>query len=133
LYLGEKTQTRFGRLPYLLKVLDVRDMLSIQVHPTKEEAEKGFQKENDLGIAIDAPDRNYKDDNHKPEMMVALSDFYLLHGFKEKDNLEHQLQHHPELKNFLPLFKEQGYKALYEKVMNLSQSEVNNILTPLLN
>src|SRR5699024_4714437 len=49
------------------------------------------------------------------------------------DNLEHQLQYHPELKNFLPLFKEQGYKALYEKVMNLSQSEVNNILTPLLN
>ncbi|MGP2435475.1 type I phosphomannose isomerase catalytic subunit, partial [Listeria monocytogenes] len=63
---------RFGELPYLFKVLDVREMLSIQVHPTKEEAEKGFDRENEAGISLHAPNRNYKDRNHKPEVMVAL-------------------------------------------------------------
>ena len=69
-------------LPYLFKVLDVKDMLSIQVHPSKQAAEKEFARENEEGIPLDYPTRNYKDDNHKPELMVALSDFWLLHGFK---------------------------------------------------
>ncbi len=73
-YLGELTFKRFGRLPFLFKVLDVYDMLSIQVHPSKKEAEKGFRLENKLGIPLTAPNRNYKDDNHKPEIMVALGD-----------------------------------------------------------
>ena len=82
-YLGSEVTENFGRLPYLFKVLDVKQMLSIQVHPTKTEAEKGFKKENQLGIPLTAPNRNYKDDNHKPEIMVALGifgcymDFYL--------------------------------------------------------
>ncbi len=84
-WLGDKVTTRFGALPYLFKVLDVRDMLSIQVHPTKAEAEKGFARENEAGIPLSASNRNYKDDNHKPEVMVALSEFWLLHGFKEKN------------------------------------------------
>jgi mannose-6-phosphate isomerase len=73
--LGEQVYERFGELPYLLKVLDVREMLSIQVHPTKEEAQKGFEREEAAGIAIDAPNRNYKDKNHKPEVMIALGEF----------------------------------------------------------
>jgi mannose-6-phosphate isomerase len=67
----------FGTIPYLFKVLDVAKMLSIQVHPTKENALIGFELEQKAGIAIDAPNRNYKDQNHKPEVMVALSDFWL--------------------------------------------------------
>ena len=62
-------------------MLDVEEPLSIQVHPTKLEAEAGFARENELGISLDSPRRNYKDDNHKPELMVALSEFWLLHGF----------------------------------------------------
>ena len=65
LYLGEKIRKQFGELPYLLKILDVREMLSIQVHPTKAEAEKGFDAEDAAGIPINAPNRNYKDRNHK--------------------------------------------------------------------
>jgi mannose-6-phosphate isomerase len=87
-------------------------MLSIQVHPTKAEAEKGFEAEEAAGIPINAPNRNYKDRNHKPEVMVALSDFWLLHGFKEKSILEKTLEEVQEFNILLPLFKREGYKAL---------------------
>ncbi|MEI9808695.1 MAG: type I phosphomannose isomerase catalytic subunit [Bacteroidota bacterium] len=73
-------------LPYLFKVLDVKDMLSIQVHPSRSSAEKEFARENREGIPLDSPKRSYKDANHKPELMVALGDFWLLHGFKRKRN-----------------------------------------------
>ena len=70
--LGKEVQQQFGRLPYLLKILDVKDMLSIQVHPSKQSAEIEFAKENESGIELNAPQRNYKDDNHKPELMQTL-------------------------------------------------------------
>src|SRR5690606_8995000 len=90
--LGDDVATKFHRLPYLLKLLDVKDMLSIQVHPSRKYAEAAFKKENESGIPIDAPNRNYKDDNHKPELMVALSEFWSLHGFKEEALLTKTLQ-----------------------------------------
>jgi mannose-6-phosphate isomerase len=130
--LGEKTFMEFGRLPYLLKILDVKDMLSIQVHPDKRSAEKAFEEENKRGIAINAPDRNYKDANHKPELMLALSDFWLLHGFKPKEKLSQILRDIPELNSFAIVFDEQGYKGLYKKVMVMPQVEVNISLKPLL-
>src|SRR6476620_8630720 len=64
--LGQSVAAKFGSLPYLFKILDVKQMLSIQVHPTKAAAEEEFEKENDKGIALNAPNRNYKDKNHKP-------------------------------------------------------------------
>src|SRR5919112_2494898 len=85
--LGATVAKRFETLPYLFKVLDVRQMLSIQVHPNKEWAKKSFESENERGIPLSAPHRNYKDTNHKPELMVALSDFWLLHGFKPAEQL----------------------------------------------
>lgn len=123
--------TRFGELPYLFKVLDVKDMLSIQVHPTKAAAEIGFEEENKIGIPINAPHRNYKDQNHKPEVMVALSEFWLLHGFKSKIALETVLMDTPELNILLPLFRQEGIKALYQFVMEMEQEDVNNMLEPL--
>ncbi|MDP1843910.1 MAG: mannose-6-phosphate isomerase, class I [Sediminibacterium sp.] len=127
----EAVYNKFGELPYLFKVLDVHDMLSIQVHPTKEEAEKGFDKEEAAGISIHAPYRNYKDRNHKPEIMVALSDFWLLHGFKQKADLEATLENTPELRVLLTLFKKEGIKALYQFVMEMDQADANTILLPL--
>lgn len=132
-FLGKETAERFGRLPFLFKVLDVRDMLSIQVHPTKEEAEKGFARENAAGIPLDAPNRNYKDDNHKPEMMVALSEFYLLHGFRSETSIREILNNVPELRSLYTYFEKKGYEALYSHVMNMPRFRVNEMLTPLLN
>jgi mannose-6-phosphate isomerase len=61
-------------LPFLLKLLAAGSSLSIQAHPTKTEAEAGFAREEAAGVARDADDRLYRDDNHKPEIIVALSD-----------------------------------------------------------
>ncbi|PUZ20136.1 mannose-6-phosphate isomerase, type 1 [Chitinophaga costaii] len=129
--LGETTYKRFGELPYLFKILEVKDMLSIQVHPTKEEAEKGFARENAAGIPLNAPQRNYKDNNHKPEIMVALTEFWLLHGFLPEDKLKTVLQEVPEFQVFLPVFEKGGYKALYQQVMDMPQDAVNTFLRPL--
>lgn len=72
-----------GRLPFLLKVLAAGSPLSLQAHPTMEQAAAGFARENALGIPLDAPNRNYKDAFHKPELIYALSDeFEALCGFR---------------------------------------------------
>jgi mannose-6-phosphate isomerase len=130
--LGKTISKRFGRLPYLLKVLDVKDMLSIQVHPSKHEAEIEFTRENKEGIPINAPYRNYKDDNHKPELMVALNDFWLLHGFKPVDELRETLEKTTELKPLVEIFNATGYDQLYKTVMEMPQESVNKLLQPLL-
>lgn len=81
--LGEPTLRRFGpRLPFLLKLLAADAPLSLQVHPDLAQAEVGFAMENAEGIPLDAPHRNYRDGNHKPEMLVALTPFEGLCGFR---------------------------------------------------
>jgi mannose-6-phosphate isomerase len=129
--LGQKVWDRFGELPFLFKILDVKDMLSIQVHPTKVEAEKGFARENEAGIPLNASHRNYKDANHKPEIMVALSEFWLLHGFLPEDKLKKVLTTVPEFASLAPIFEKDGYYGLYKAVMELPQEEVNKFLRPL--
>lgn len=130
--LGEYVVKRFGTIPYLLKALDVKDMLSIQVHPTKADAVKDFANENAKGVPLNSPQRNYKDDNHKPELMVAIGDFWLLHGFKPGSEMRAVLQAIPELRSLLPVFEQSGYKGLYKSIMELAQEKVNAQLQPLL-
>ena len=132
-FLSEATIDKFNELPYLFKILDVKDMLSIQVHPTKEEAEKGYAAEDAAGVPLNAPNRNYKDKNHKPEVMVALGDFWLLHGFKTKEKLLATLQGEPEFSGYDAIFTQNGYKGLYKHVMEMPQTEVNALLKPLVN
>jgi len=75
-----------ARLPYLLKLLAAAHPLSIQAHPSKPQAEAGFAREDAAGVPRDAADRNYRDDNHKPELIVALSDrFRALAGLRDLD------------------------------------------------
>ncbi|GAA1409134.1 mannose-6-phosphate isomerase, class I [Glutamicibacter uratoxydans] len=81
--LGADIAQRYGSLPFLVKVLSAAQPLSIQVHPTLEQAKSRFAKENASGKPLDAADRNYKDANHKPEMLYALTDFAALSGFRE--------------------------------------------------
>lgn len=131
--LGSRVQKQFGTLPYLFKILDVRQMLSIQVHPSIESAVKGYSDENEKGIPRNAPHRNYKDENHKPELMAALSDFWLLHGFKNKEGIKAIFEKIPELSFLKTDFEKGGYKGLYEKVMMMPQEEVNKVLLPLMN
>jgi mannose-6-phosphate isomerase len=126
--LGEEVANRFNnRLPFLFKVLDVREMLSIQVHPTKEAAEAGFAREEAAGIDRTAPFRNYRDDNHKPELGVAITDFYLLHGFKSKRAILRLLRVIPEWDSLLPILEAQGVSGLYEHVMSVDQPTVDRL------
>ena len=131
-WLGKEIATKFNGLPYLYKILDVRDMLSIQVHPSKENAVIGFKAEEAKGIAIDAAHRNYKDQNHKPEVMVALSDFWLLHGFLEPAILEKRLSSNSYLKPLVNEFKGGDYQNLYTYFMQLPMAASDAILKPLL-
>ncbi|WP_447834548.1 mannose-6-phosphate isomerase, class I [Aeromonas veronii] len=80
--LGEATFARFGSLPFLFKVLCAEKALSIQVHPSKAQAEAGFAKEEAAGIDIKASNRNYKDPNHKPELVFALTPYQAMNGFR---------------------------------------------------
>jgi mannose-6-phosphate isomerase len=113
-----------GQLSFLLKVLDVRSMLSIQVHPSKEAAMAAFEQENQKNIPLDAPFRNYKDANHKPELMVALSPFWLLHGFQDPALLRKTLSAKKALHFLLSIFEKGGYEALYRSVMEMPQELV---------
>ena len=81
--LGSAVLEEFGpRLPFLLKVLAAEHALSIQVHPNLAQAEAGFAAEDARGVPRDAPERNYRDPNHKPELLCALTEFDALCGFR---------------------------------------------------
>ncbi|MFJ8282699.1 mannose-6-phosphate isomerase, class I [Streptomyces griseoviridis] len=82
--LGPAATAKFGpRLPFLLKLLAAGAPLSLQVHPDLEQAKEGYADEERRGIPVDAPYRNYKDANHKPELICALTEFDGLCGFRD--------------------------------------------------
>lgn len=81
--LGEDVRARFGAtLPYLLKIIAADSPLSLQVHPHIERARSGYAEEEAAGIPVDAPHRNYRDRNHKPELVYALTRFEAVCGFR---------------------------------------------------
>jgi mannose-6-phosphate isomerase len=145
--LGQAANARFaGRLPYLFKILDVRKMLSIQAHPTLAQARSGFARENAEGIGLEAACRNYKDDNHKPEIGVALTEFWMLHGFRPLEQIAESFSQTPELGALMPGFRQRLVQAghhdhearrgllreLYSTVMTMPQEQVDLLLNALL-
>ena len=85
--LGRETAEAYGNvLPFLAKILAAGTPLSLQVHPTREQAQAGFAAEEAAGLDRAAPNRNYRDDNHKPEMIFAITPFEALCGFRHPDD-----------------------------------------------
>jgi mannose-6-phosphate isomerase len=83
-HLGQRCAQRWGgRLPFLLKVLAADEPLSLQAHPSAEQAAEGFAREEVRGIPRDAPERNYVDPSHKPELICALTELQALAGFRD--------------------------------------------------
>jgi mannose-6-phosphate isomerase len=81
--LGAAVRGRFGDcLPFLVKVLAADEPLSLQAHPSAQQAVEGFAREDKLGIPVNAAIRNYRDRSHKPELLVALGQFEALAGFR---------------------------------------------------
>ncbi|WP_413283408.1 mannose-6-phosphate isomerase, class I [Vibrio sp. MA40-2] len=133
------TDTQFGELPYLFKVLAAESALSIQVHPSKEQAEIGFEKEEQAGIPRNAANRNYKDPNHKPELVYALTPYQAMNGFREfseiialfdKINLS-------SIQSIVDTFKssvdEEGLERFFSAMLSLQgdtkQSALSDLLT----
>lgn len=77
----------FNKLPFLFKILAIAKPLSIQAHPTRKEAREGFARENMEKIPLYAPHRNYKDENHKPEIICALQSLSALKGFRKVEDI----------------------------------------------
>ena len=83
-HLGARVRGEYGaKLPFLLKVLAAGTPLSLQAHPSIAQAQQGFAADEAAGIALNATHRNYKDTNHKPELLCALGEFWALCGFRE--------------------------------------------------
>ncbi|MDR2717371.1 MAG: mannose-6-phosphate isomerase, class I [Treponema sp.] len=123
-YLGEKTAERYGVLPFLLKLIAAEKPLSIQVHPNLTQARKGFERENKIALAHDAPHRNYRDSNHKPEIICALTPFTGMCGFRSPD----------EIRRLFALFLDSASAPVREGFAPLLQSlETPNPITALRN
>lgn len=120
--LGPASVARFGpRLPFLLKVLAAARPLSLQAHPSLAQARAGFARENAAGLPRTAPGRTYRDDNHKPELLCALTPFRALCGFRPVAHTRALLAG-LRVGGLLPLLATldaAGLGALFEAVMTL--------------
>lgn len=124
--LGAAVRGEFGdALPFLLKILAADAALSIQAHPTAAQARAGFAAENAAGIPLDSPQRNYKDPNQKPELLVALTPFRALAGLRPVEQTLDFFDHLdcPELTRYSGMLHtdngEEGLRALFTTWVSL--------------
>ena len=133
--LGSAVAKRFGELPFLFKVLCAAQPLSIQVHPSKHAAEEGFAREESAGIAINAANRNYKDPNHKPELVYALTPFKAMNGFREFAEIAQLLQPvasaHPDIAKFIQSPDAQHLSVLFGNLLSMDGEQKAHALSVL--
>ena len=133
--LGDKVAQRFGELPFLFKVLCADQPLSIQVHPNKQASAIGFAKENAAGIPLDAAERNYKDPNHKPELVFALTPFLAMNAFREFSEIISLLQPvagaHNAIAHFLENPNAEALSQLFASLLNMQGEEKSHALAVL--
>lgn len=134
--LGAASRRWGAHLPFLLKVLAADEPLSLQAHPDAEQAADGFAREEAAGIALDAPQRNYVDPHHKPELLCALSEFHALAGFRPAHESVELLTALgiPELETYRGMLAAQpdaeGLRALFTTWITLPQPSVDALLGP---
>lgn len=133
--LGKAVANKFGgRLPYLFKVLAAAEPLSIQAHPSPIQATQGFEKENRLKIPLDAYHRNYKDDNHKPECICALTHFWAMKGFRSIPEMLSLLaiispiDLSKELDHFKQHQNPQGLRSFFQAIMKMDRKRQKKIV-----
>ncbi|MFA7543910.1 MAG: mannose-6-phosphate isomerase, class I [Candidatus Cloacimonadaceae bacterium] len=132
---------RFGKagkgLSYLLKILAAEAPLSIQVHPNKTQAEMGWAREEAAGIPVESPFRNYRDDNHKPELIMALSPFEALCGIRDYRQMAEIWQEmgigdlFKAFAAFCQALDYESFKALYQEILYQPQPELAKRLAKL--
>ena len=130
-YLGEPAAKQYGELPFLFKLLAAEKPLSIQAHPSLAQAREGFERENNAGLAIDAPNRNYRDANHKPEIICALGNFSGLCGFREPDEIRRLLTAFVTLPGAAAL--REGFAPLFTALQTTKAPETDGVSSALRN
>ncbi len=137
--LGAAVRARFGdALPFLLKVLAAEEPLSLQAHPSSEQAAEGYLREERLGIPVNSPVRNYRDSSHKPELLVALQQFEVLAGFRPAAHTVELLRALAvsDLDPFIDLLNDKsdadGLRALFTTWITAPQPDVDVLVTAVL-
>ncbi len=137
--LGEPSYSLFGaRLPFLLKVLAADEPLSLQAHPSVEQATRGFAAEETAGIPRTSGNRNYRDSSHKPELICALTQFHALCGFREPEATVRLLGGLgvPQLDHYLGVLSgqpdEYGTRALFSMVITIPPAKLGPLLADVL-
>lgn len=138
--LGKSIAGKFdNKLSYLFKVLAAEKPLSIQAHPNLEQAREGFKRENDLNISKDAPNRNYKDDNHKPECICALTTFWAMNGFRKTGEILSFMEKvcpnslDKELNELKEKNDTYGLKQFFKFLMTMDQKRKKQVLDETIN
>jgi mannose-6-phosphate isomerase len=134
--LGAEVCERFGNeLPFLLKVLAAAEPLSIQAHPDQEQARRGWARQNAEGIPLDAGHRSYRDQNHKPELVCALTPFTALKGFRAAGEVAGRLERVAGVeleREVARLGRERtppALRALFTRIMTLDDEERQAVLS----
>lgn len=137
--LGAAVRARFGDvLPFLVKVLAADEPLSLQAHPSAEQAVEGYLREDRLGVPLNSPVRNYRDRSHKPEVLVALSEFEALAGFRPAAGSVELMRALavPELDPFIALLTGQsdadGLRALFTTWITAPQPDLDTLIPAVL-
>lgn len=132
--LGPAAGMADGTLPFLLKILAAAEPLSLQAHPTLEQAKEGYAAENERGIPPTAPHRNYRDANHKPELIVALTRFEALAGFRPVERTKELFDELaiPELGHYTVLLDApspvEGLRALFTTWLTLPSRVLGDLV-----
>ena len=137
--LGASVVDRFGDvLPFLVKVIAADEPLSLQAHPSAQQAVEGFEREDRMRLPLRSPERNYSDRNHKPELLVALGDFEALVGFRPAARsmaLMRALEV-PALQPYIGLLADQsdaaGLRALFTTWITAPQPDIDALIPAVL-
>lgn len=137
--LGPAVRARFGdTLPFLVKVLAADEPLSLQAHPSAGQAVEGYEAEDRLKVALNSPVRNYRDRSHKPELLVALTEFEALAGFRPAAGTVALLRALavPELEPFIALLSGEsdaaGLRALFTTWITAPQPNLDTLIPAVL-
>ncbi len=132
--LGQDAEKFSNKLPYLFKVLAAGEPLSIQAHPNLPQAKEGFAQENTQGIALDAFNRSYKDNNHKPEIICAITPYWALNGFRKADEIVEILDklNVDALGGLVSILRENpnpaGLKQFFSTMMSMDSEETEKMI-----
>ena len=137
--LGPEVCERFGdRLPFLVQVRAADEPLSLQAHPSAQQAVEGFEREERIGVPINSPVRNYRDRSHKPELLVAITEFEALAGFRPAARSVALMRALavPELEPYIVLLTDQsdasGLRALFTTWITAPQPDIDAVIPAVL-